>query len=423
MQSKESKIFIGFICLLVLFSFPQKTMAGKIWEETKNFVGLVQEVNSSSFQQTKQVLDKSKQIKGIYLTQYTGGSSSTWAVNKRKEIQKLLQETELNAVVIDVKEVQGVSFSPELKNFVDELHKNDIWVIARIVVCRDSSLIFRNRDWYLKDLNNALWQDKSGYYWLDPSCAEVQEYISDVSKQAIDLGFDEIQFDYLRFPDRGNLNDIIYSCFNKEEKKRTAIKGFYSFLSQNLRSYKKDVILSIDLFGLVAQYFNISGTGQNVEDCLGEFDYISFMLYPSHFFDGFHSNKAYYTVPSEHVYEVVFLSIQSASDYIDNLNYFPEYSFIFPQRASLVSLGKSLFQNYRQMLVSLKQRETEIRPWLQDFDLEAEKEKGIYYDTQKVRDQIDASEKAGGLGWLLWNPWNVYTYQALKKVDSIRIED
>jgi len=438
---KRVALFSFLFCLLFCFfpnilakNFPEEAKIFKrvdFLEDGRDFLNLIKEVNKKDFQEKQEALKKSSNIKGIYLTQYTGGSNSSWAKNKRREIKELLRETELNGVVIDVKEVEGQTFTNSLKEFIDELHKDGFWVIARIVVCRDSSMINIKPEWYLKNSSGSLWQDKANYFWLDPACPEVQDYILGVSKKAIDFGFDELQFDYLRFPDRGKVGDVVYPCYNREKEKREAINDFYLVLSNNLRSYKKDIILSIDLFGLVAQYFNISETGQNLSDTLGKFDYISFMLYPSHFFDGFAVKKdlkrnlpALYfpyedenikRVVSEHPYEVVSRTLFDVSDYLSSLVSDSEKDFEYLESYPFSSLLNYFFWEYIFFLEDLNKNKTKIRPFLQDFDLRVDSKRGIYYDAKKVRDQIKASEDANSSGWLLWNPSNVYTIEALIK--------
>ena len=376
-----------------------------------------------NFQKRHEALEKSENIKGIYLTQYIGGSSSSWAVEKREKIKELLRESELNGVVIDVKEVGGTSFTNTLKEFIKELQQEDVWVIARIVVCRDSSLINSEPEWYLKDSSGNLWRDSAGYYWLDPACPEVHKYILNIAKKAAEFGFDEIQFDYLRFPNRGDLEDINYPCHNKE-KKRETISQFYSVLSENLRSYKNDLILSIDLFGLVAQYLNIPSTGQNFSDTLTKFDYVSFMLYPSHFFNGFAVAKdpkrnlpALYfpgrsedieKVASNHPYEIISRTLFNASDYISSLK--EKRTYQYTRNRPFCSLANYLFSEYKFFL---EDSETRIRPWLQDFDLKTDSQRGIYYDSEKVRAQIEAAQDTNSAGWLLWSPISVYIKEAL----------
>ena len=422
MRNKNFKIAV-FVLFLLLIPC-QTILAGFFLDRAKTFFNLLEIVQQDSFQKRQTALKKSNNVKGIYLTQYTAGSNSFWAIQKRKEIKEFLRETELNGVVIDVKEVEGSSFSDSLKTFIKELQQDDIWVIARVVVCRDSSLINQNPERYLKTRAGSLWQDAAGFFWLDPACPDVQKYILDISQEAADFGFDEIQFDYLRFPDRGDLRNIVYPCYKEEEKeKREAIDDFYLMLCDNLRDYKGALVLSVDLFGLTAQYFDIPIIGQDLSDALNRFDYISFMLYPSHFFQGFaiaedvkrNLPALYFPLPSNHPYEVVSRTLFSVSDYI----------FAFPQGSEqkkslsfkgfpLCSLFDYFFWQYDFFLEDLNKTKTKIRPWLQDFDLKSESQQGIYYDVKKVRAQIKAAQDAGTSGWLLWNPSNVYTKEALK---------
>lgn len=322
-----------------------------------------------------QVKEKSTNIKGIY----------TGAVRNFESFKALLGETKLNALVIDIKEGYGTNLSPSLKNSILDLHQKDVWAIARIVLFRDSSLMEEKPEWYLASTTDAtstssgqatstvsLWQDKAGQYWLDPQNPEVQDYIINFSKKAIDFGFDELQFDYIRYPDD-------YEFISGEEKIKV-IGDLFSKLSDSLRAYKPSIILSVDLFGYVATQFNSYGTGQRLFDAGKYFDYLSFMLYPSHFYGGFSAKGVIYSYPEVvgHPYEVVYYSVASARDYL-----------------SLFGL------------------ETRIRPWLQDFDLKIDKDREVFYDAEKVKLQIEAAQNATSSGWLLWNPSYIYTRDAL----------
>ena len=324
---------------------------------------------------------KSSQIKGIYV-----GSAS-----KPDYFKKLLEETELNGVVIDVKEATGpIPYNRlYLKELIEELHRKNIWVIARICVFRDSSLTQKRPDWYLSldpassdeagPRERLLWQDERGQYWLDPGNEEVHDYIIDFSKTIIDYGFDELQFDYIRYPvDYPGAVDRIQNIGN-----------FFKKISQELRAYRPSIILSVDLFGYVAVQFNSFDTGQRLMDAGKYFDYLSFMLYPSHFYAGFEVGRdpsrglpaLKYSYPQviEHPYQVILRSVLTATDYLSWFDY-----------------------------------KVKIRPWLQDFDLAVDQEKGIVYDAEKVRAQIQAARDSGAAGWLLWNPTCTYTQAALE---------
>ncbi len=347
-------------------------------------------------------LERADGAMGVYINGYSASLENS-AI--RQNIKNLLAETKLNAIVIDVKESGGPYMPSSMKKFISDLHEDNIWVIARICAFRDSSLMVKKPEWYLKynstssattslATTSEFWKDPGGGYWLDPAIVDVQNYIIDFSKKVIDFGFDELQFDYVRFPSDGKISEIIYPYYNKEKSKFEVMKGFFSSLSESLRRYSYSTILSVDLFGYVATQYQSGEIGQRLSDAAGIFDYISFMLYPSHFYGGFNVPQnakrelpaVYFPydstdtelVAASHPYEVVFRSIIFASDYLAKLK-----------------------------------SETKIRPWLQDFNLKIDEGRGIYYDAEKVRAQIQAAEDADAAGWLLWNSSNVYTKAAL----------
>jgi len=335
-------------------------------------------------------------VKGIYINEYVANSRSQAAIQIREEIKKLLFESELNGVVIDIKEVSGPKLLPTLKEFINELKEKNIWVIARICVFRDNSQIKEKPYLYLKSKTGSPWKDNGGNYWLDPANPEVWQYIINFSKIAIDFGFDELQFDYIRFPSDGNLEDIVYFFNGEDKEKWQVLQEFMGELTQDLKSYRPEIFLSIDLFGLVALEHKVPAIGQRLEDAAKFFDFISPMLYPSHFYGGFFVQKdtkrslpALYfpyegedvsQVVSNHPFEVIYRSVLSALDFISALG--------------------------------LKAK---IRPWLQDFSLKRDTERGIFYDAGKVKIQIEAAEAAGASGFLLWNPANIYTKEIFLK--------
>lgn len=348
------------------------------------------------FLEIEKARKRSENVEGLYMNEFVANSKSIGATKIREDIKKLLFETELNAIVIDVKEAYGPNLPPSLKKLIGEFKEKDIWVIARICVFRDSSLISEKPGPYLKTKNGDFWKDYKGNYWLDPQSPEVRQYLVEFSKKVTDFGFDELQFDYIRFPSDGDLENIVYPVYDGKKEKWEVIREFMLNLSQELKSYQPEIILSVDLFGFVTTQHKEPVIGQRLEDAAQFFDYISPMLYPSHFYGGFEVKEdlkrglsALYfpyesddisQIVSNHPYEVVFRSILSAKDYLSGLSL-----------------------------------EVKIRPWLQDFSLKVDTERGIYYDAEKVKAQIRAAEQAGASGWLLWNPANIYTKEALKK--------
>jgi len=322
-------------------------------EKTAEIKELPQEPSQEEI--VEKAMQRSSQLKGVY---------AVFAHN-RDYFKNLLKETELNGIVIDVKEYHIINLSDSLKKFIEELQQDDVWTIARIVAFRDSLLFEENPGWYLK-AGDEVWRDKSGYYWLDPQNQEALAYIIEFSKEVIDFGFDELQFDYIRYP-------ADYLQVSGPEKVE-AISGFFAQLNQELKEYDPSIILSADLFGYIAYQKRSLGIGQDLIEAEKHFDYLSFMLYPSHFYHGFDLAGVKYDYPEvvEHPYEVIYHSILASG---------------LPEKT---------------------------RPFLQDFNLKVDTARGTSYNAEKIKAQIQASEDAGAAGWLLWNPKGIYTKEALK---------
>jgi len=194
-----------------------------------------------------------------------------------------------------------------------------------------------------------------------------------ISKEVKEKGFDEINFDYIRFPSDGNLKDI-YSPYSNKEEKREIIKEFFTYLHKNLST----TTISVDLFGLTTVNYDDLGIGQNIEDSYGSFDYVCPMVYPSHFTTGFLNIEN----PAKKPYKVVNDSIEVAQYRLN------QYEF------------------------EEGERKTKLRPWLQDFDLN-----DVPYSEKEVKAQIkavyDALSKESFAGFMLWSPSNIYTESAL----------
>ena len=316
-------------------------------------------------------------LKAIYMTSYVAGHKDL-----RSALMKLIQETELNAVVIDIKDYSGrIAFpvnDPELHSvgasekriadlddFLEELHRKGIYIIGRISVFQDSFLVGKRPAWAVKRESDktVVWKDYKGVQWLDAGNHEVWEYIVRLAKESYTRGFDELNFDYIRFPSDGNMNDIFYPM-SEGRVKAEVIREFFSYLRESLAG--TSAILSADLFGMTTTNKDDLNIGQILEYALPYFDYISPMVYPSHYpatFLGFAN-------PAANPYEVVKYSMDEAY-----------------RRASTTPL--------------------KLRPWLQDFDI------GADYDAEKVRAQMKAVYDAGLTSWMLWAPSNRYTKDAL----------
>lgn len=313
-------------------------------------------------------------VKGVYLTAYSAGSS-----RKVQEIISLIERTELNAVVIDIKDYSGYllynSQVPlalqadvvdnrlgDVRALIELLHEHDIYVIARQTVFQDPALAAYKPEWAITRQGGGLWRDYKGLSWVDPTREDVWQYNVDIAKEAIMLGFDEINFDYVRYPSDGPIRLAVYSS-SREKTDNMAM--FFSYLSEQLQH--EPAYISLDLFGFVMERHDGMQIGQRLEDAVDTVDYISPMMYPSHYPSG-HLGLSN---PAAHPYAVIDHGMEAGIPY---------------------------FVDTR----------AQVRPWIQAFHLGAE------YGATNIRAQIDALEQYPNAGWLLWNAANRYTDAGLR---------
>lgn len=240
---------------------------------------------------------------------------------------------------------------------------------------------------------------------MDPASEGVRDYILTLAKQMSDLGFDELQFDYVRFPSDGDVSQAIYPAWDGKTPRHAVLKSFFALLRSNLQTYRPNLILSADLFGYVADQGEDATIGQRLVDIAPSFDYVSFMVYPSHYYAGLSLPPdpdrglaaVNYTLAEARAHPdvVVGRSILAA------LNFFQSSIATSSQASSTPPVSTTTIAM--------------IRPWLEDFFHEQDHAAGRPYGAEKVRLQIDAAEKASSHGWLLWNSSNVYSEAALKK--------
>ena len=235
----------------------------------------------------------------------------------------------------------------------------------------------------------------------------------------IDLGFDELQFDYIRFPSDGDVQNAIYPAWNGKTQKYDVMKSFFEFLNKGLKAHKPDIILSADLFGYAAIRAGDVGIGQRLDDIGDNFDYISFMVYPSHYYSGFYMDEDIErNLPvvnlnrfqaREYPGVIIERSLLFARDFLDGKLATSSMTFL-PTAAT--STATSTIDVVAEPAPRSKAR---LRPWLEDFFHEDDAASGRPSGIKKVRLQIEAAERAEGHGWMLWNAANVYTEQALQK--------
>lgn len=318
--------------------------------------------------------------KALYLSFYGIGDRGI-----RESAIKLIQETELNTLVIDVKGDRGMipykSSIPlasevgaqriitvrEMSDLMRTLKGKGIYTIARIVVFKDNLLALARPDWAVKTQSGEIWRDRENLAWVDPTNKEGWNYNINIAIEAAQYGFDEIQFDYVRFPDASAPR---FSMPNTEENRVKVISGFLMEARRRLIPY--NVFLSADIFGYVCWNLNDTNIGQRLEDLAPHVDYICPMLYPS----GFQYGIPGYRIPVANPYEIVYLSLKRAQE-----------------RTGLPS-----------------QR---FRPWLQAFRDYAFDRR--YFKDKEITDELKAAVGFGSHGWMLWNPRNNYTSEGLRR--------
>ncbi|MBI4098825.1 MAG: hypothetical protein HY437_02235 [Candidatus Magasanikbacteria bacterium] len=340
-----------------------------------------QEARTQALEEPRAILVNPDDVRGVYMTANTASGKGLGARLKRDKIVKLLNETKVNGVVIDVKESNGSLVTEGLKKFVQELGAEPVWKIARVVVFTDNSQVTTHPEWYLSAASSTVWRDNRGNAWLDPANANAQNYLIAFPKSIIDLGFDEIQFDYIRYPSDGNTKAI-----RATGSKRKAIGAVFQRFSDELRAYKSDIKLSVDLFGYVTQRPELS-IGQALEDAVPYMDYISPMVYPSHYYSGFGVKK-----DQKRELPAVSLSREGANADPGTVVH-----------RSLLTAADTIAS------VTTTLRRAKLRPWLQDFSF------GFPYGKKEITAQITAAQEADTAGWLLWNAGNTYTASALTK--------
>jgi hypothetical protein len=362
-------------------------------------VSIIEEEERNKF--TPIYLPTPNSVRAIYMTSWVAGTPSL-----RAKIIKLIEETELNSIVIDIKDDTGrVSFEvedeylneigtpeiriPDIKELIKELNEKNIYVIGRISVFQDPHLIKKRPELAVKRASDgANWGDRKGIGWLDAGGRETWDYVLSIAQEAYNVGFDELNFDYIRFPSDGNMRDIYYPF--SEDKiladpdfgKANVLKSFFVFIDKETEKF--GIPISADLFGMTTTNKDDLNIGQILENALPYFDYIAPMVYPSHYPKGFNGYQNVNAYP----YEIVNFSMTEAVKRVDELKI--EIASTSPNSPYLSKI-----------------RPNQLRPWLQDNDYP------VHYTPAMVRAQIDATYDAGLNSWMLWDAANTYTRAAL----------
>jgi hypothetical protein len=326
-------------------------------------------------------------VRGIYVSGWIAGSREPM-----ERLIRLVDETDLNAMVIDVKndygkltyrsslpEVRAVGADREpavrdMAGLLRRLKEKRIYTIGRVVVFKDPLLARAKPEWAFRTKSGAIWRDRKGTPWVEPYRPEVRAYNIAIAKEAAALGFDEIQFDYVRFPDNGEAMDRVVRYRNPQGwTKREAIGRFLRDAREAL--HETGTAVSADVFGLVTTARDDMGIGQTWREIAPAVDVISPMVYPSHYAPG--------TYGVRH----------------------PDLEPDVIVRRALDDAGRR-----NRVLAAEGKNPARIRPWLQAFTATWVSPHRPYR-AGEIREQIRAAEAAGVEQFLLWDPACTYDYR------------
>ena len=325
-------------------------------------------------------------LHGLYVNRWAARGDRMW------ELIDIAKRTEVNALVIDVKDDRGlllyhsqVPMASEIsadtlqplsdgrvRAILDSMRKYGIFPIARIVVAKDPLLAAGKPEYSIKRRDDPThsWLDKDGRPWLDPTRPEVWQYAADLAAEAVKVGFKEVQFDYVRFPDEDRIiREATYANMNGRVRAEV-IRDQLAYLRGRIKLLK--VPMTIDVFGLTATDTTDMGIGQRWEDFVDEADVVLPMVYPSHFAPGTYKLAN----PNAHPYETIDHALKD----------------VVRRSASVKNAAQ-------------------IIPWYQDFTLGPP-----HYYADEVKAQIKAGMDNGFHSWILWNPRSDYTPDALRPV-------
>ncbi len=351
-----------------------------------------------------------KQVKAVYVSQCGASSGKI-----RSRIQELLDDTEINSVIIDIKDYTGtVSFPTSLENanegkgclvkdmksYIKRLHDKGVYVIGRITVFQDPLYTKRHPEQAVQSRSlNGPWKDYKGLHFVDVGARDFWKYIVKLSREAFEeYLFDELNYDYVRYPSDGPMKDATYTLSDYQNRSEE-LEKFFNYLHSHVKVKDKAnhiPVMSADLFGMTTTNYDDLTIGQILEKALPYFDYIAPMVYPSHYPAAFLGLGN----PNKNVYKVVNYSMKKAVDRVTATSTKIQSFKYKPLTATSTVYRKPSYDKNK------------LRPWLQDFDY------GGTYGVKEIRDQIQAVYDAGLNSWMLWDPSNIYTKEALLSSDN-----
>jgi len=325
------------------------------------------------------------EAKGIYL-------SSAYINSKLDSALELVDSTELNAMVIDVKsdagyityqmdydvakEIGAVTSSiGNMEATIKKLKEHGVYLIARVVALKDPILAEKKSELALRTKDGQIFRDNSGLAWVNPYKPEVWDYLIEVCKQCVAVGFDEVNLDYIRFSTDSGMSDV---DFGPEAENKTRIEVITEGIKRLCEEIKPlGVFVSADVYGaIISSSIDAKIVGQSYFNMSQYLDYICPMVYPSHYGDGYYGLDH----PDMHPYELVFNALMDSRKVLYMID---------------EDLNKAI-----------------VRPWLQDFTASWVKYH-LNYGAEEVRAQINAVYDTEYSEWLLWNAGINYTEEAL----------
>ncbi len=384
MKSFIKKAFLLVFTMLLIFS-PSAVLKEASHTSHNTILPMQKRYGSMDFLKSgagvkTQYVTHPSNIKGLYITGWTAGSSHFDA------FIKVAKETEINTFVIDVKDATGYisyqsnvplsqrihSSKSKIKNIqkvVSQCKENGIYPVARIVVFKDPVLARHRKDLVIRKTNGTIYYDRSGLPWVDPYSKTVWKYNVDVAIEAISMGFEEVQFDYVRFPAVSSSAKLMYPHNKNHISKEDDIQAFLKYATGRIHKY--GVKIEVDVFGLVLSAENDLGIGQKLEKIAAHADYVCPMVYPSHYWKGSYGIED----PDAHPYETISKCIKDGK-----------------KRLAVI--------NSKCILI----------PYLQDFTLYH------HYGVKKIQQEKKALYDNGVKQWFMWNAANVYTIGALERI-------
>lgn len=348
------------LCLLALLQAPAAAEPASVGVSTASI--------------RRQILSE-KAVRGVHLSAWGSGSAKL-----RRELIGRINGSVINAVVVAIKEVDGKVYIPGVEKahkhgayapaiarpeeMMEDFKRAGLYTVARVVVFKDKVLPLARRDLAVRLPDGGVWRADNGATWLDPYNKEVWAYTLDVAERAARLGFDEVQFDYIRYPTEGRTSLCRYAKPHNAANAIANLEEFLAYARGRLKPYK--VKISVDVFGLTTTAKDDMGIGQNLKAMARGSDYVYPMMYPSHYYPGEYGLKH----PNSQPYKVIDRGLKDALKRLG-----PDYA--------------------------------KLRPYLQDFNM------GWPYGPHEVRAQIVAARRNMLDSWVLWNSSNRYNWEAL----------